>query len=502
MTLDLLLRDLPGLLDIVGPTDAEVRSLQPDSRRVEASDAFVAVRGTSADGHFFIQQALERGASAVVGEYWPEDLTLPTGVAFARVANSAEALGHLASAFYGHPSRCMRVVGVTGTNGKTTTTTLMYQLFTALGRAAGLIGTVNNRIGTHALPSTLTTPDAVSLHALLRQMADAGCTEVFIEASSHAIDQRRIAGIHFAGAVFTNLTHDHLDYHGTFANYRNAKKRLFDELPASAFALTNADDRNGAFMLQNTRAARYTYALKTAAHFKAKVLDNTLTGLHLDLDGTQLHARLIGTFNAYNLTAAYAVARLLGIEKEPALTAVSNLTGAEGRFEVIQDNSHPPRIGIVDYAHTPDALQNVLQTIGQLRRRPARIFTVVGCGGERDKAKRPIMAQIAARESDQAILTSDNPRAEDPRAILQDMEAGLTPEDRTRTITIENREEAIKTACRMAAPGDIILVAGKGHEKYQEINGIKHPFDDKRVLQEYLGFSSGMAPAHPIAKEK
>lgn len=502
MLLEQLLNSVPGLHSAYYPSDTEVRAIQFDSRRVEPGDCFVAVRGVSVDGHQFIGQALERGAAAIVAEYWPEGLEQPALLAFVTVKNAAEALGHLASAFYGHPSRQMRVVAVTGTNGKTTTTTLMHQLFTALGRKAGLIGTVENRIGQQTIPSALTTPDAVSLQALLRQMADAGCTEVFMEASSHAIHQRRIAGIHLAGAVFTNLTHDHLDYHGTFANYRNAKKLLFDDLPPSAFALVNADDRNGTFMLQNTRARHYTYALKTPANFKAKVLDNALTGLHLDIDGAQLHARLVGVFNAYNLTAAYAVASLLDLEKEAVLTALSNLTGAEGRFEVIRDNSQPPRIGIVDYAHTPDALQNVLETIQQLRRRPARIFTVVGCGGDRDKTKRPIMAQIAARMSDQAILTSDNPRTEDPYAILHDMEAGLSPDDRTRTITIENREQAIKTACRMAAPGDIILVAGKGHEKYQEINGVKHAFDDKLVLQTYLGLSDSTAQGQAIAKEK
>ncbi|MCS7036304.1 MAG: UDP-N-acetylmuramoyl-L-alanyl-D-glutamate--2,6-diaminopimelate ligase [Saprospiraceae bacterium] len=494
MLLETLLNRVPGVQMAVHTADTEVRAIQADSRRVEAGDCFVAVRGVSADGHQFIGQALERGAVAVVAEYWPEGLERPPLLAFVTVQNAAEALGHLASAFYGYPSHSMRVVGVTGTNGKTTTTTLMHQLFTALGRKAGLVGTVENRIGQQVMPSALTTPDAVSLHALLRQMADAGCTEVFMEASSHAIHQRRIAGVHFAGAVFTNLTHDHLDYHGTFANYRNAKKQLFDDLPPSAFALTNADDRNGAFMLQNTHARRYTYALKTPADFKARVLDNALTGLHLEIDGVQLHTRLVGAFNAYNLTAAYAVASLLGIEKETVLTALSNLTGAEGRFEILRDNSQPPRIGIVDYAHTPDALQNVLETIRQLRRHPARIFTVVGCGGNRDRAKRPLMAQIAARMSDHAILTSDNPRTEDPRAILQDMEAGLTSDDLNHTLTIENREQAIKTACLMAKPGDIILVAGKGHEKYQEINGVKHAFDDKLVLQQYLtGQSSGHA---------
>ncbi len=485
MTLRHLLRELPGLLHIGGNADVEIRAICSDSRRVQAGDIFVAVRGTAADGHRFIPQALERGASAVVVEQWPNDEALPEAVVV-KVQDSAEALGHLAAAFFGHPSRRMRVVAVTGTNGKTTTTTLMYQLLTALRRKVGLIGTVENRIGEQVMSSALTTPDAITLQQTLSQMADAGCVEVFMEASSHAIHQRRIAGIHLVGAVFTNLTHDHLDYHKTFANYRNAKKMLFDDLPNTAFALTNADDRNGAFMLQNTLATRYTYALKTPADFKAKIIDNSLHGLHLDINGTQLHTRLIGAFNAYNLTAAYAVAQLLGFDKEPVLMALSNLLGAEGRFETVRDAQRPPRIGIVDYAHTPDALQNVLETIAHLRRHPARILTVVGCGGDRDKTKRPIMAQIAAQWSDQLILTSDNPRTEDPYDILRDMEAGLGPEEMQRTLVIENREQAIKTACRLAQPGDIILVAGKGHEKYQDIQGVKYPFDDKAMLQKYL----------------
>ncbi len=485
MTLEYLLRETPGLIEVLGPTDREVSAVQSDSRRVRPGDCFVAVRGISTDGHCFIQQAVEAGAAAVVIEQDPA-VAIPPSVAVVRVRDSAEALGYLASAFFGHPSRRMRVVGITGTNGKTTTTTLLYQLFTALGRSTGLIGTVEHRIASSRVPSGLTTPDCVSLHTLLHQMAEAGCTEVFMEASSHAIHQRRIAGIHFSGAVFTNLTHDHLDYHGSFAAYRDAKKRLFDDLPPSAFALTNVDDRNGLFMLQNTQAKRYTYGLKTPADFKAKVIDDSLSGLQMELDGTAIHARLIGAFNAYNLTVAYAVGRLLGIDKESALVALSNVPGAKGRFEVVRDAHNPPRIGIVDYAHTPDALENVLQTIARLRRRPSRIFTVVGCGGDRDKTKRPLMAQIAARLSDQVILTSDNPRSEEPTAILKDMEAGLSAADLLKTLIIENREQAIKTACQLAAAGDIVLVAGKGHEKYQEIKGVKHPFDDKAVLCRYL----------------
>ncbi len=485
----MLLRHLLDALEqphtFTGPAEVNVRALRSDSRQVQTGDCFVAVRGVSTDGHRFVTQAIQQGAAAVVVER-SFDLSVPPSVAVVRVQDSAEALGQLASAFFGHPSRRMRVLSVTGTNGKTTTTTLLYQLLSALGHKVGLIGTIENRIGTQSLPSTLTTPDSLTLHTLLYQMAEEKCTVVVMEASSHAIHQRRIAGIHFCGALFTNLTHDHLDYHKTFEAYRDAKKRLFDDLSDRAFALTNADDRNGLFMLQNTRAKRLTYALKTPADYKAKVLENSLEGLHMEIDGVQVHTRLIGLFNAYNLTAAYAIALQLGFPKAEVLMALSNVSGPEGRFEVVRDAGRPARIGIVDYAHTPDALQNVLETIVALRRRPARIFTVVGCGGDRDKAKRPLMAKAAARLSDQLILTSDNPRSEDPNAILQEMEAGLDPEALGRTVVIENREQAIKTACQWANPGDIVLVAGKGHEKYQEIQGKKYPFDDKAMLYKYL----------------
>ncbi|MBK8967030.1 MAG: UDP-N-acetylmuramoyl-L-alanyl-D-glutamate--2,6-diaminopimelate ligase [Lewinellaceae bacterium] len=484
-TLAELLRTVPDVLEIQGDAGIGIKKLRFDSRQVEPGDCFVAIRGVTVNGHEFIDKAVEKGAVAVVCElpFPGEKDSVPVWV---QVINSAEALGHMAAAQAGFPSEKMQVIGITGTNGKTTTSTLLHDLFSAMHRTAGMIGTVENRIGRDRVPSTHTTPDAVGLQQLLRQMADAGCTHVFMETSSHAIDQRRIAGVTFAGAVFTNLTHDHLDYHQTFAAYRDAKKRLFDILPESAFALINVDDKNGKFMVQNCKAKTHTYGLKRPADFKAKILENGLSGLHLELDGAALHARMIGEFNAYNLTAVYAVARLLGTEKMQTLTLLSALHGAEGRFEAIAHPTKPECIAIVDYAHTPDALQQVLETILKLKKRHSKVITVVGCGGDRDKTKRPVMAREAARRSDQLILTSDNPRTEDPAAILRDMEAGLDKTDLTKTLIIENREQAIKTACRFAGPGDVILVAGKGHEKYQEVNGVKHPFDDKEILKMYF----------------
>ena len=485
-TLAKLLPALPQLRETRGNTGIRINHLHFDSRQVAPGDCFVAVRGVSVDGHKFIDKAIENGAAAIVCEDSGEHGPAHPELTWVLVDDSAEALGYLAAAYFNFPSRQLRIVGVTGTNGKTTITTLLHQLFTALGYKAGLIGTVENRIGADVAPSTHTTPDAVGLQRLLRSMADAGCTVVFMETSSHAIHQRRIAGVDFRGAVFTNLTHDHLDYHGTFAAYRDAKKQLFDELPETAFALTNADDKNGRFMLQNTRAVAKTYGLKTPADFKTKILENGLAGLHLLLDGESFHTRLIGEFNASNLTAVYAAACLLGAEKMAALTALSNLRGAEGRFESIPHPTKTDCIGIVDYAHTPDALQQVLETIAKLKKRHSKVITVVGCGGDRDKTKRPVMAKTAARLSDRLILTSDNPRTENPAAILRDMEGGLDPDDLKKTLTIENREQAIKTACQFANAGDVILVAGKGHEKYQDINGIKHPFDDKTMLYNYF----------------
>jgi UDP-N-acetylmuramoyl-L-alanyl-D-glutamate--2,6-diaminopimelate ligase len=482
MQLSELIQGLKGL-DIQGETQVDIGQIRFDSRQVTPGDVFVAVRGATSDGHQFIPVALEKGARVIVCEEW-------SGVSSAtiiRVKDSAEILGQLASRYYGNPSEAFTLIGVTGTNGKTTTTTLLWQLFTALGYKCGLIGTVENRIGASVVPSTHTTPDAVRLHALFREMADAGCSHVFMEVSSHAVHQRRIAGAVFAGGVFTNLSHDHLDYHKTFAAYRDAKKKFFDDLPKSAFALTNVDDKNGMVMLQNTQARKCSYGLKKPADFKTKIIENSLTGLHLELNGIELFVRLIGEFNAYNLTAAYAVGALLSegagqVSRDQLLTALSNLESAEGRFEYIVHPTKPGCIGIVDYAHTPDALEKVLETIAKLKKKTSRVITVTGAGGDRDKTKRPEMSGICARLSDQLILTSDNPRTEDPAAILRDMEAGLDAEGMKRTLIIQDREQAIRTAVKLAGPGDVILVAGKGHEKYQEINGVKHPFDDKKVL--------------------
>ncbi len=480
------------VLDTSGDFDPEVGAIRFDSRQVQPGDVFVAVRGVQVDGHQFIDLAIEKGAAVIVANAGSSHsvFRIPYSVF---VKDSAEALGIMAANYYNNPSNELQLVGVTGTNGKTTTVTLLHQLFSRLGYRCGLIGTVENRIGDAVIPSTHTTPDAVRLQALLREMADAGCSYVFMEVSSHAVHQRRIAGAVFAGAAFTNLTHDHLDYHGSFAGYRDAKKKFFDVLPANAFALTNVDDRNGEFLLQNTAAAKYTYGLKKPADYKTKVLENSLNGLYLQLDGEAIHARLIGEFNAYNLTATYAVAQLLGKFTKPQrfskleiLTALSDLRGAEGRFESVAHPTKPSCIGIVDYAHTPDALEKVLETIQKLKKKTSRVVTVVGCGGDRDKAKRPLMAHAAARWSDQVILTSDNPRTEEPAQILREMEAGLQADDLRKSLTIENREQAIKTAVRLAQAGDIVLVAGKGHEKYQDIQGVKHPFDDKEVLEKYF----------------
>jgi UDP-N-acetylmuramoyl-L-alanyl-D-glutamate--2,6-diaminopimelate ligase len=489
MLLTQLLHNI-AVLESSGDLNLEIGHIRFDSRAIQPGDVFVAVRGAAVDGHTFIATAIEKGAVAVV---YSEGFVPTQPITTVRVADTAEVLGQMAANFYQHPSTEVKLVGVTGTNGKTTTVTLLWQLFTQLGFKCGLIGTVENRIGEHVLASTHTTPDAVRLHELLRTMADAACAYVFMEVSSHAVHQRRIAGAVFAGGVFTNLTHDHLDYHKTFAEYRDAKKKFFDDLPKTAFALTNADDRNGMIMLQNTAAQKCTYGLKKPADIKAKIIENSLDGLHLELDGIEIHARMIGEFNAYNLTAAYAVAQNLiqfstshQVSKEDTLTALSNLRGAEGRFEYIVNPKKTACIGIVDYAHTPDALEKVLETIQKLKKKNSRVLTVTGAGGDRDKTKRPIMAQVAARLSHQLILTADNPRTEDPAAILRDMEAGLDAEALQKTLIIADREQAIKTAVRLAGPNDIILVAGKGHEKYQDIQGVKHPFDDKQMLSKFF----------------
>lgn len=469
------------LLEVVGSTDVAIEAMHIDSRQVGANGCFIAIKGSAADGHTFIATAIAKGATAIVCDTLPADLN--EGVTYIRVENSGRALGVLAHNFFDSPSAQLKVIGITGTNGKTSTATLLFRLFRALGKNVGLLSTVQNQINEEALPSTHTTPDAINLNKLMRQMVDAGCEYCFMEVSSHAVDQNRIGGIQFTGAVFTNITHDHLDYHKTFENYLRAKKRFFDELPGSAFALVNADDRNASVMLQNCKAKKLTYSLKSMSDYKTRIIENSVTGLMLDLDGLEVHTRLIGEFNAYNLTAVYGAARLLDIDKQECLTILSSLSPPEGRFDQVISQGEKI-VGIVDYAHTPDALKNVLQTINAIRNGNETVLTVVGCGGDRDAAKRPVMAEIACRYSNKVILTSDNPRSEEPEVILQQMNAGVPVTDKKKVLTISDRREAIKTACMMAEKNDIILLAGKGHEKYQEIKGVKHPFDDKQVINE------------------
>lgn len=463
---------------VVGTTVLPVDRLVFDSRSIRQGDVFFAVRGTITDGHDFISDALSMGAIAVVCEKLPE--TVATSCTWVVVENSAYSLAKAASAFYGHPSKKLVLTGVTGTNGKTTIATLLHQLFSQAGYPSGLISTICNKIGHKELPSTHTTPDPVRLNALLAQMAEAGCSHVFMEVSSHAMAQKRTFGLHFAGGIFTNLTHDHLDYHETFAAYRDAKKLFFDLLGSDSFALVNSDDRNGRIMTQNSHARVNTYSLNGTATFKAKILENNFEGLILNLDGDEVYTRLIGRFNAYNLLAIYGAALLLGLDREIVLKGISLLQSAEGRFDQVRSASGITVI--IDYAHTPDALQNVLKTIGAIRTHNEKLITVVGAGGNRDKTKRPEMAQVAVENSNLLILTSDNPRNEDPMAIIDDMRRGIPGEHFRKYIVIADRHEAIKTAVLMAKSGDIILIAGKGHEKYQEIKGIKYPFDDKEVV--------------------
>ena len=482
MLLTDLLAELPAAA-LTGPAaGVRVGGIAFDSRAVRAGDVFVAVRGTRSDGHDYLEQAAARGAVAlVVDAAYAGPVAGDNELPRIAVAEPARALATLAAAFHGHPSRELTLVGVTGTNGKTTVVTLLHDLFTALGYRAGLLGTVEVRIGERTEAATHTTPDAVAINAALARMRDAGCDYVFMEVSSHAVVQRRTHGLHFAGGVFTNLSHDHLDYHGSFAAYLTAKKTFFDELPKTAFALANLDDKRGSVVLQNTAARRLGYSLRKVADYRARLLANSPQGLQLDLDGTEVHTRLLGRFNAYNLLAAYGVARELGQERDEALVALSRLGGAAGRLDHVTDPAG--RItAVVDYAHTPDALENVLTTLRAVLDPGNQLICVVGAGGDRDRAKRPTMARLAARLADRAILTSDNPRSEAPAAILDEMEAGLGPEELTRVLRIEDRRRAIGTAVRLAAPGDLVLVAGKGHETYQEVNGVRTPFDDKQEL--------------------
>jgi UDP-N-acetylmuramoyl-L-alanyl-D-glutamate--2,6-diaminopimelate ligase len=466
---------------LAGNTDIDISAIHIDSRQVDAGSLFVAVKGVAADGHRFIDAALTKGARAIVCEDLPSSIR--EGITYVQVNDTAEAAGMMAHNFYGQPSQKLKLVGVTGTNGKTTIATLLYKLFTCLGYKCGLVSTVENMIGDAIIPSTHTTPDAVSLNALLSRMAEEGCAYAFMEVSSHAVHQKRIAGLDFAGAIFSNITHDHLDYHKTFDEYIKAKKGFFDKLPSHAFAVTNIDDKNGAVMVQNTVAKKYSYSLRTVADFKGKILENGLTGLVLTINEQEVHFRLIGEFNAYNLLAVYGAAICLEEDKFHILQCLSNTTGAEGRFDYMISPKEGI-IGIVDYAHTPDALVNVLSTIKKLRKGYEQVITVVGCGGDRDKTKRPVMGEVSCEHSDKVIFTSDNPRTEDPNVILKDMEAGLNTAARRKMISIPDRRQAIKTAVSLAKAEDIVLIAGKGHEKYQEINGVRYEFDDKKVLME------------------
>jgi UDP-N-acetylmuramoyl-L-alanyl-D-glutamate--2,6-diaminopimelate ligase len=479
-----LLRDIlyrVNIRSVYGNTVAEINSLQSDSRQVQPGSCFIAIRGTTTDGHQHIGNALINGAAVIICEELPQNPD--ENIQYIVVENSSIAAGHMAHNFYGSPSEKLKLVGVTGTNGKTTIATLLFKLYSSLGYKTGLISTVQNNIAEEVLPATHTTPDPISLNRLLAQMVEAGCKYAFMEVSSHALSQHRTAGLHFAGGIFSNITHDHLDYHKTFDEYIRAKKRFFDDLPSSSFAISNADDKRGLIMLQNCKAKKYYYSLKTLAEFKGKILENNLTGLLMTVNDIEVHFKLIGTFNAYNLLAVFGAAICLGEEKNNVLKVLSSLSGAEGRFDYIVSPKEKV-IGIIDYAHTPDALLNVLATIKNLRHGNEQIVTVVGCGGDRDKTKRPVMAEVACEHSDRIIFTSDNPRSEDPGSIIKDMEAGLGATARKKFVSIADRKEAIKTAVNFSQKEDILLIAGKGHEKYQEIKGVKYPFDDKAVLEE------------------
>lgn len=481
MNLKDLLYKVP-LLETLGSTDLIVKEVHFDSRKVSEQTLFVALKGTVADGHNYINKAIALGATAIVCENLPQQ-TKPN-ITYVKVKNTAKALGILCSNFYNNPSSKLKLVAITGTNGKTTTATLLYNLFSLLGKTAGLLSTVNVKIGSKTLPATHTTPDPLYLNQCLAKMVEAGVEYCFMEASSHGIHQERMAGLALQGAVFTNLSHDHLDYHKTFNNYIAAKKKLFDDLPANAFALVNTDDKNGSVMIQNTKAKTHSYALKTDADFKAKILEHQLTGMLVKMDNNEIWTKLIGNFNAYNLLAIYSVAQLLEQDDLEIATAISQLNSVSGRFEYIQ--SEFGITAIVDYAHTPDALSNVLGTISQIRTGNELVISVVGCGGNRDAAKRPLMGKIATEMSDQVIFTSDNPRDEDPEEIISQMEGGVEIQNRRKYLSISNRKEAIKTAVKLAQKGDIILIAGKGHEKYQEIKGERFDFDDFAIANELL----------------
>ena len=479
MKLQELLKNIkPSVIE--GNTDIEISGVNIDSRKIREGHLFVAMRGTQVDGHKFIDKALESGAKAILCEEFPQDKK--DGICYILVDSTEDAVGKVATLFYGDPSKHLKLVGVTGTNGKTTIATLLYNMFRKFGYKVGLLSTVCNYIDDRAVPADHTTPDPIELNELLSEMVKAGCEYAFMECSSHAIHQKRIGGLRFTGGIFTNLTRDHLDYHKTFENYRNAKKAFFDGLPKTAFAITNADDRNGMVMVQNTKATIKTYSTCQMADFRARIIEMHFAGMYLDIDGHEVGVQFIGKFNVSNLLAVYAAARMLGKQPEEILVAMSTLHSVSGRLEPIQ--SPDGYTAIVDYAHTPDALENVLNAIHEVLNGKGKVITVCGAGGNRDKGKRPLMAQEAVRQSDRVIITSDNPRFEEPQDIINDMVAGLNKDEMKKVITITDRKEAIKTACMMAQKGDVILVAGKGHENYQEIKGVKHHFDDKEVLHE------------------
>ena len=465
---------------ITGDTGIEIKGVNIDSRRIAAGHLFVAMKGTQVDGHAFIAKAISQGAAAILCEDMPEETS--DSVTYVQVKSTEDAVGEVATQFYGDPSRKLKLVGVTGTNGKTTIATLLYNMFRKLGYKCGLLSTVCNYIEDERIPTTHTTPDPIELNQLLSRMVEAGCQYAFMECSSHAIAQKRIGGLRFAGGIFTNLTRDHLDYHKTFENYRNAKKAFFDGLPKGAFAITNADDKNGMVMVQNTKATVKTYSTQRMADFRAKILECHFGGMYLEIDGREVGVQFIGKFNVSNLLAVYGAAMMLGEKAEDVLVAMSTLHSVSGRLDPV----HSPEgyTAIVDYAHTPDALENVLKAIHEVLNGKGQVITVCGAGGNRDKGKRPLMAQEAVKQSDKVIITSDNPRFEDPQAIINDMLAGLDAKQMKKVVSIADRREAIRTACMMAKKGDVILVAGKGHENYQEICGVKHHFDDKEVLKE------------------
>ena len=480
-----LLKDIlykTNLLNVSGTTNVAITSVTVDSRNVDKDALFVAVKGTQSDGHRFIQNAIDAGAIAIVCEEIPD--TPLDRITYIKVKDSSFALGVIASNFYDNPSEKIKLVGVTGTNGKTTTVTLLFNLFRTFGYNVGLLSTVKNQINNNVMPATHTTPNAIELNKLLCEMVEKGITHCFMEVSSHAIVQNRIAGIHFVGAVFTNITHDHLDYHKSFDEYLKAKKKFFDQLGSDAFSLVNKDDTNGELMLQNTKAQKKTFSLKSSSDFKCKIIENQFSGLQLNIDGSELWTKLIGNFNAYNILGVYATAILLKEDKMNILTTLSILNSVEGRFQCLRTDNGI--VGIVDYAHSPDALLNVLKTINEIRTGNERVITIIGCGGDRDTKKRPVMAKIACENSDQVILTSDNPRSQKPETIIKEMEKGVETQNRKKVSSITDRKEAIKTACSIAKVGDIILLAGKGHETYQEIKGVKTPFDDMEILKTTL----------------